>query len=57
MAVIVTFGELLAEFVAEEVGKGFLDPSTVGADAILTQGLILTGPYAGSEIPRKTIVC
>ncbi|MNF68558.1 2-dehydro-3-deoxygluconokinase [compost metagenome] len=28
MAVIVTFGELLAEFVAEEVGKGFLDPST-----------------------------
>lgn len=28
MAMIVTFGELLAEFVAEEVGRGFLDAST-----------------------------
>jgi fructokinase len=28
MAAIVTFGELLAEFVAEEVGRGYLEPST-----------------------------
>lgn len=28
MALIITFGELLAEFVAEEVGKGFLEPGS-----------------------------
>lgn len=49
MAAIVAFGELLAEFVAEEIGRGYLEPSTFagpfpsGAPAIFADQAALLG--------------